>query len=198
MTRSRVLGVTGVSGSGTTTVARILQRHGAFVATADTLAHEAILRGNPPYEKVIAAFGEGVLNNEGEVDRKKLGGIVLGSPPLLKILEEIIHPYVTARIYELINTALATGEYGLAVIDAPLLIEAGMNRQCGRVWLVTAPYEIKISRIIKRDGITREAAEKRLAARDEVLLAQSADEVISNDGSMEKLEDDVIKKLNAL
>ncbi len=205
------LGVTGVSGSGKTTVTRILQRHGAYAVIADELAHRAILKGNPPYDAVVNEFGAWILREDGEIDRKKLGGLVFGKPQKMAALEGIIHPYVIKLTRELIKEAtgtgggisaretlcadVRTGAYRFAVIDAPMLIEAGMNKHCDRVWLITAPDELKIRRIIKRDGITREAAEKRLEARNEEKLFPFADEVIVNENSLEELEREVINKL---
>jgi dephospho-CoA kinase len=191
MTRSKIIGVTGVSGSGKTTVTRILQSHGAYAVIADELAHEAILKGAPPYLKILEAFGAGILGVDGEIDRKKLGGIVFGKPALLKVLEGIIHPYVIELTDRLIRDAMDTGAYSFAVIDAPMLIEAGMHEHCDEVWLVTAPDDVKLERIMKRDGITVEAAKLRLAARSEAGLLPFADKIINNDGSMEKLNIEV-------
>jgi dephospho-CoA kinase len=97
----------------------------------------------------------------------------------------------------LISEAMQTGLYRFAVIDAPMLIESGMYKHCGRVWLVTAPDKIKIERIMKRDGITREAAQKRINARNEAALASKAGEIINNDGSIEQLKQEAEKKLKS-
>jgi dephospho-CoA kinase len=197
MTRNKniILGVTGVSGSGQTTVTGILKTLGAYAVIADELAHQAILKSRPPYEKIIAAFGTEILDDDLEIDRQRLGARVFGKPELLKLLEDIIHPYVIDQTENLINEAMQTGLYRFAVIDAPMLIESGMNKRCGRVWLVTAPDKIKIERIMKRDNITREAATTRIATRNEAYLADKADEIINNDGSIEQLKQDVEKKL---
>jgi dephospho-CoA kinase len=193
--KNKILGVTGVSGSGQTTVTGILKTLGAYAVIADELAHDAILKGKPPYEKIIAAFGKDILSDDLEIDRQRLGARVFGKPELLKLLEDIIHPYVINETENLISEAMQTGQYRFAVIDAPMLIESGMNKRCGRVWLVTTPDKIKIERIMKRDNITRETAQTRIAARNEAYLADKADEIINNDGSMEQLKLEVEKKL---
>jgi dephospho-CoA kinase len=193
-----VIGLTGLTGSGKTTVLRLLEGYGGFPVIADDLAHEVIKNGRPAYDEIIAVFGAGILNEAGEIDRRELGDAVFGQSEKMKMLENIIHPRVIGETEKKI--AAAEGIFPFAVIDAPLLIEADMHNACDSVWLVSAPKAQRKARIIARDGLTEEAAEKRLASRQsEAGLVPHAHVVIHNDGSMEALSkavDDAFRNLN--
>ena len=181
-----VIGVTGITGSGTSTVAGILKDHGGLVISADKLAHDVIKKGQVAYEKIIEMFGESILMPDGEINRKSLGALVFGdeNKNRRECLESIIHPIVLGSIKELVRSC----ENPFAVIDAPLLIESGLDKECDEVWLVTAANEVRISRIMERDGVDKATAGKRLSSRqDEKNLTKRANVVIANDGDFESL-----------
>ena len=179
----KIIGVTGISGSGKTLVTRILANMGGFPVEADPLAHGLMSKGQEAYNEIVAAFGEGILGEDGEISRPALGKIVFADKAKLASLEGIIHPKVAAKTAKLIADAEQTGEYRFGIIDAPLLIEAGMHTMCDSCWLITADHETRLLRIIARDGISREAAEKRLASRQgDEALRPYADVVIENNG----------------
>ncbi|MCL2571494.1 MAG: dephospho-CoA kinase [Defluviitaleaceae bacterium] len=165
-----IIGITGISGSGKTAAARILADIGGFVVDADPLAHELMKKGRHAYDEIIDFFGTSILGTDGEIHRPALGKVVFEDNEKLSRLEAIIHPKVITKTMELIEDARNEG-YSFAVIDAPLLIEAGMDKYCDSTWLITANHETKIKRIMKRDNITRDVAAKRLASRqgDEAL-----------------------------
>jgi len=194
----RVVGVTGISGSGTSTVAKILEEQGGFIINADKLAHAAQRKGGSAFTIIIKTFGEGILDENGEINRRSLGALVFGSEnkEKLQILEQIIHPIVIAEIHTQIKDAANSGKYNFAVIDAPLLIESGLNNLCNTCWLITAPHNLRLQRITARDGIDQETAERRLNSRpgDETLRPH-ADIVIENDGELETLCNRVLTAL---
>jgi len=177
----KIIGVTGISGSGKTTVTRMLAKHGGYPVETDPLVHTLMRKGQPAYDDIVEAFGAGILDDDGEIHRPALGKQVFGDRKQLARLESILHPKVAAETARLIAEADKTGKYSFAIIDAPLLIEAGMHKDCDSCWLVTASTETKLTRIINRDGITLEAAAKRLASRagDEALMPY-ADVIIDN------------------
>ena len=179
----KIIGVTGISGSGKTTVTRQLAKLGGFTVETDPLVHMLMGKGQQAYNEIVAAFGTGILDEEGAIHRPTLGRLVFEDKEKLARLEGILHPKVAAETANMIAEAEKTGEYKFAIIDAPLLIEAGMHKSCDSCWLVTASHETKLARIIARDGITRPAAEKRLASRagDEALKPH-ADVIIENNG----------------
>ena len=179
----KIIGVTGISGSSKTTVTRMLAGMGGFAVETDPLAHTLMRKGRPAYNEIVAFFGAGILDANGEIHRPALGKLVFGDKEKLACLEGILHPKVAAETANLIAEAEKTGKYKFAIIDAPLLIEAGMHKDCDSCWLVTASRETMLARIIARDGITPNAAAKRLASRtgDEVLKPY-ADVIIENNG----------------
>ena len=185
-----IIGVTGISGSGTSTVAKILEEQGGFVISADKLAHAAMGKGSSAFPQIISIFGIEILDENGEINRRALGKMVFGAENKEKLaaLEGIIHPQVVAKIHELIKEAAESGSYTFAVIDAPLLIESGLNKLCDTTWLITAPDEVRITRITIRDGIDEESAKCRLSSRPgDESLRPHVDVIIENDGDINKL-----------
>ncbi|MCL2362833.1 MAG: dephospho-CoA kinase [Defluviitaleaceae bacterium] len=190
----KIIGITGISGSGKTVAAAILAKMGAFVVEADSLAHSLMEKGCEAYDEIVSAFGVEILDGSGEIHRPSLGKLVFEDGDRLRLLEGIIHPRVIEKTNELIANATESGIYSFAVIDAPLLIEAGMHKMCDSTWLITASHETRLARIMARDNLTKEAAEKRLASRKgDEFLQPHVDIVIENDDeNIEKLQ----KKLN--
>jgi dephospho-CoA kinase len=188
----KIYGVTGISGSGTSTVARIFEELGGYVISADKLAHEAMLQGKIAFDQIIKAFGIEIIGEDGEIDRKLLGARVFGKPEVLSLLENIIHPQVWAATVSYLEAAKELALFPFAVIDAPLLVESGMYKLCDTVVLITANDTLRAERIIQRDNITREAAARRLASRvgDEALQSY-ADIVIENNDGIESLREKV-------
>ncbi|MCL2372415.1 MAG: dephospho-CoA kinase [Defluviitaleaceae bacterium] len=173
------IGVTGITGSGTSTVAGILAELGGYVIEADKLAHDAMRSGQPAHDDIMACFGAEVLAN-GEIDRRALGALVFGKAAQMKKLEQIIHPRVIAKTQQL----LAGCDSAFAVIDAPMLIESGLNKICHKTWLITSTDETRIQRITKRDAISRAHAEMRLKSRkSDAELSQHADAIIENNSN---------------
>ena len=178
-----IIGITGISGSGKTTVTRMLAQMGGYTIEADPLAHELMKKGKTAYKDIVAAFGPGILDSSSEIHRPALGKIVFEDKEKLAKLEGIIHPQVASLTMAMIVHARMTGGYKFAAIDAPLLIEAGMHKDCHSCWLVTASYPVRLARIMARDSITQEAAELRLASRPgDDALRPYADIIIENDG----------------
>ena len=190
MIQSKIIGITGITGSGTSTVSVILAELGGYVIYADKLSHEVILKGQPAYEKILSTFGEDILQSNGEINRKILGAKVFGNPEKLAALESMIHPEVIAKTHELLAQAQ---DFSFAVIDAPLLIESGMHKICNSVWLVTATDENRLARIMSRDGIDIKTATRRLKSRagDDVLRLH-ADVIIENNGDITSLRAQIV------
>jgi len=179
-----IIGVTGITGSGTSTVSAILAERGAYVAHADKLAHDAMAKTEPAYAEIIEAFGNDILNEKGAINRRALGARVFGNNEELARLEKIIHPRVIERTRNIVKKIAETGIYTFAVIDAPLLIESGMNTMCDSIWLITASDETRISRITRRDKIDEKAVKRRLQSRNsEESLREHANIIINNCGS---------------
>lgn len=180
-----VIGVTGGLASGKTTVANMFVSLGAFKIDADAIAH-SLLREKEIKEKVAAAFG-GAIMAEGEVDRTALSGTVFSDEEKLKRLNGILHPGIILRIRE----NMASCESPVIVIDAPLLIEAGMHNEVDVVVVVASGYETQIERAKER-GMPAGTA-KMIIDRQMPLYNKKgfADYVIENNEGTDK---DVIKE----
>ena len=182
-----IVGLTGGFGSGKSTVRHLLEELGAFVIDADLLAHEALLEGNPVYEKIAALFPD--ARKSGGMDRKKIGGIIFKDKDKRKKLEEIVHPYVFERIGEEIRDA----EEKTIVIEVPLLFESGLDRICGKTILVRAPQEEIVKRLIEKGCPEEEIRVRQNAQMPDAGKTKRADFILDNSGSLEKTRREVEK-----
>jgi dephospho-CoA kinase len=185
MTAMRV-GLTGGVGSGKSTVSAMLDELGAVIIDADKLAREVVERGTPGLAAVVEAFGEELLTADGDLDRPAMGAIVFADEAKRRTLEGIVHPLVFERIVALEEAA--PGADGVVVHDIPLLAESGRADTFDAVIVVDVPDEIRIERMVRDRGWTREDAESRIAAqapRDDRLAI--ATHVIDNSGTRDEL-----------
>jgi len=155
----RIIGLTGGIATGKSTVGRFFAERGIPVIDADQLAREAVLPGTPALERIIALFGRDILNHDGLLNRKRLGALIFSDPEKRLQLEDILHPEIRKRADECIAQAAAAGHQRL-IYMAPLLIEAGATDRVDDIWVVTARPEIQLERLMRRDGINREQAER--------------------------------------
>jgi dephospho-CoA kinase len=183
------VGLTGGIGSGKSEVARLLAAHGAYVVDSDALARAAVAPGTPGLAAVVAAFGDGVLDGNGALDRAALAAIVFDDAEARARLNAIVHPLVGAAA----AAAVAGAPPGAVVVhDVPLLVETGMAAAFDAVVVVDAPDDVRLARLTGTRGMTREDAERRMAAqagRQERLAVASY--VITNDGTLDQLADRV-------
>ena len=178
----QIIGLTGNSGSGKSAIAAICAEFGAYVINADDINHSNMLQGGSAYNEVCEAFGAGILDNHGEIDRRKLGEIVFSDEKKLQTLVAITHKHVIEQTHTLIAAVQADPNgYSFILIDAPLLIEADMHKDCDEVWLAAASDEVRLARIRKRDNLSDEQIVKRFAsATPSSELAEYADVIIEN------------------
>ncbi len=185
-----ILGLTGNIASGKTTVGLILLELGlSTYIDADTVVHELYLPGQALPAELAKAFGSGVLDSAGGVDRRALGAIVFNSPERLRQLESIVHPAVSEALLSKMR-ALAPDEIG--ALDAIKLVESGYAPFCHGLWIITCPPEIQMQRLIERRGLSEEEARARLAAQPPIeAKLPLATAIIHNDGSLESLRQQV-------
>lgn len=193
------IGLTGNSGCGKSEVARSLSSLNCIVCDCDKLAHSNMLKGGIAYDEIIACFGRNIIDDTGEINRKKLASIVFNDKNSLNILNSITHKHITKQIEEYKKKARDM-DCDFLLVDAPLLIEANMTHLVDKVWVVTADYEDRIERIIIRDGITREMAEERFKNQMPFEQQKKYADVITytNFDTVEQLSDYVKKQLNQL
>ncbi len=182
-----VIGLTGGIASGKSTVSRVLRELGAPVIDADLVAKEVVRPGTEAWRELVAAFGQDILSEDGSIDRRKLGDQVFADPAAVKRLNEITHPRIlraiAARLEEL-RTAGA-GTVPAVVIDAPLLIEAGMVDMVDEVWVVVVDQETQVQRLMARDHFGLEQAMNRINAQIPLREKRRyADVIIDNTGSV--------------
>jgi len=189
---AKVFGLTGGIAAGKSKVSSYLRREGVTIVDADVLAREVVGPGTEGLASVVAAFGQDILTEDGTLNRSKLGSIVFQDAEKRKTLEGIILPHVWAQADQEIATA-----DGLVCFDAPTLIETGMYKKYRPLVVVLATPDIQIARVMKRNGLTREAAQARLNAQvSNEVRRELADHMLDTTGTLEYLEAQVLKLLD--
>ena len=170
-----VVGITGGIASGKSTVSSYLDSRGVDIIDADKISRNIIKKVKPAYDIVMREFPRCV--KEGQIDRRTLGNIVFHDEQQLLKLNRITHPLIIEEIRHLLNK-----DEGLFALDAALLFETGLNELCDKVICVTAPNELRIKRIMKRDGLEKEEAIARIKSQmPEEKRMELCDYVINSD-----------------
>ena len=176
----KTLGVCGQTGAGKSTVCKLLRDKGMEIIDTDKLARKVVEPGSPVLQTLADAFGADILLPNGTLDRKALAAKAFSSPEKANLLSGITHPAICAMALRQAEEAKRQGRW--AVIDAPLLFTAGLDKHCDLTVKVTAPAEERLRRIMARDGITEEAARSRIAVQaEEDALSENADHFVLND-----------------
>lgn len=188
----RIIGLTGGIATGKSQVSSILSELGAMVIDADIVAREVVQKGLPAWQQLKDTFGEEYFLSNGELNRRKLGQLVFSHPDELAKLNSITHPAIKAKIEERINDLKVQGYNGIVVVDAALLLEAGWETMVDQVWVVDAPMEKRIERIMKRDNLTRDQALSRINSQmSQQERIAKADKIIYNNSDIDSLREQV-------
>jgi len=178
-----IIGITGSFGTGKTTVAKMFKALGATVLDADKLAHASFKKGTNPYKKIVNIFGRRILDRFGRIDRIKLAHLVFRNKKSLNKLCNIIHPVVVDKIMESIEKILRTKTAPAVVIDAPLLVEAGLHKVTDYLIVVKTSRPTQIKRVMKKTGLPASQIIKRIKNQIPLIKKiQMADYVINNEG----------------
>lgn len=159
------VGLTGSIAVGKSYVVSVLAELGCVTFDADKVAHSVMEPGRPAYEDIVREFGDRVLANDSSIDRGKLGQIVFANEARRIRLNEIVHPRVIEEQNRLLQEAEAKNPDGIAVIDAALMIESGGYKRFEKLIVVYCDRETQIERLMRRNQITRQDAEARIAAQ---------------------------------
>ena len=182
-----LVAITGGIASGKSSVSKMLEDLGSPIIDYDVIAREIVEPGKPAWKDIVAYFGEQVLKQDRQIDRKKLSDIVFQDIEKRKKLESFTHPRIIDEAGRRADEIAETDPNAIIQVAVPLLFEINLQYKFHKVLLVYVPREILLERLIKRDGITREAAESILKAQmpiDEKL--GYADFVIHNEGTLEE------------
>lgn len=182
-----VIGLTGGIGSGKSEVSRRLRELGAAVINADQVGHQAYAPQSETWQEIVRAFGAQVLQENGEIDRRQLGGIVFADPAQRARLNAIMHPRMARMVSDQLAELRVSG-CPAAVVEAAVLFEAGWDALVDEVWTVDAPEEAVVARLQARNGLEPAEIRQRIAAQMPAAeRAARAAAVISNAGSRETL-----------
>jgi len=193
-----ILGLTGTFGAGKSTVARFFEELGARVIDADQIAREVTAPGSEALREIAEAFGAGMLQADGSLDRKRLGDKVFADATARERLNAIVHPRVRRRELELMERYEKEGA-ALIVLDVPLLFENGLDKYVDRTVVVTVGEEARYERLSRDRGMAREEIQRRLAAQaSQSEKIERADHVIDNGGPLEETRRQVQRLVEAL
>ena len=183
----KVIGLCGGSGSGKGTVSGLLLEYGIPSIDTDRVYREMTESDSPCMAALVDEFGSVIRQNDGGLDRVKLASVVFCNPERLKTLNHITHRFILDETRRRLAEYHAQG-YDCAFVDAPALFESGFDKECDAVVCVIADTDVRVERIIKRDGISRDAALKRIGSQisNEELIRRS-DYVIYNNGDLSDL-----------
>ncbi len=192
-----IVGLTGQSGSGKTLVSGVFEKNGFSVIDCDRVSREVTTAGSACCRDLAREFPS-CFDADLSLDRRKMAQIVFNDPQRLKRLNEMIFPYITNAVSEKINKYTSDGSR-LILLDAPTLFESGMDRICGVIVSCVADTDVRLERIISRDGISEELARSRLGSQHTAeFFEKRSDFVIFNNGSVRQLEESaerIIKKI---
>ncbi len=182
-----VIGLTGPSGAGKSTVSRLFASFGLPVLDADEIYHALLIPPSECLNDLTAQFGRQILRGDGTLDRPALGRLVFDHPEALERLNSVSHRHVLREVRRRLRTLRDEGVTA-AVLDAPQLFESGADRDCSVIVSVLANAELRVHRILLRDGISREDAMRRIRAqRPDSFFRAHSDYVIENNGNAESL-----------
>ena len=159
------VGLTGSIAVGKSYVTSVLAELGCHVLDADQTARQVVEPGAAGLSAVVDAFGEHVLHADGTLDRQKLGALVFADETQRKLLNSILHPYIIAKQDEQLRDWEKADRDGIAVVDAALMIESGGYKRFDKLIVVHCRPDVQLERLISREGISREEAQRRIASQ---------------------------------
>lgn len=188
----KIVGITGSSGAGKTTICGILkEKYHAEIIDADEIAKKLSKRGTMYLKSIVEYFGDDIVNPQGELKRKELASLIYEDEEKRNQLNKLTFHYVVEEIKQNINKVKGKE---LIVIDAPLLFESKLNQICDFVIGVIAEQDTKVERICNRDNISEDVAKKRIQIQiDNDFITENADYIIYNNKDISKLENQIEK-----
>lgn len=198
MIKALIVGLTGQTGAGKSTVGEILSKKGFYYIDCDKIARLVTEKGSPVLIELANAFGADLINESGELDRKALALRAFASKEATDLLNSITHPAITLLVEKKIRGAFYDG-FDVAVIDAAALFESDIKDKCDIIVSVIASEKTRLDRIIKRDGIDERSAKLRIKAQlSEEYYKSNSDIIIENDNDLSSLRDQIDELMNLI
>ncbi len=190
----KIIGLTGGIASGKSTVSKILANLGALIIDADELGRRVVSKGSLALEEIKNYFGEEYLEEDGQLNRKKLGTLVFNNPKALEKLNEITHSKIIEEMKKEIIWHKKNAPNTVIIVDAALLIEMNLMKLVDEVWLVAIPYQLQLNRLMDREGLTKQEAENRITCQMSLEDKKKyAHKIIDNSTDIIELEERVKK-----
>jgi dephospho-CoA kinase len=190
-----IIGLTGAIGTGKSLVRKMLEHKGALTIDADQLAHGAYIKGTAAFDTIHHRFGNKILDEEGQIDRKQLGDLVFKNPQVLMELEKLIHPLVTRAV----NRLLGLSPLPIIVVEAIKLLESDLKERCDVVWAVSSSADIIYQRLGATRGMDRTQVDERLGKQPIQNIDETQiDTIILNNGNINDLWAVVSSEWNTL
>ncbi|MDE6035190.1 MAG: dephospho-CoA kinase [Ruminococcus sp.] len=191
MKNSVIVGLTGQTGAGKSTISAIFREKGYSIIDADMIARQVMEKGKPCLAEIIRTFGGNIIDDNGNLYRKKLAEIVFSDKENLEKLNSITYPYIITEISDNIDS-LVSQDNKFILLDAPTLFESNADRLCDVIVSVLAEPEIRKKRIISRDNLTPEQAQKRMNSQhNDGFFIENSDYIINNNDLPDKLGEKV-------
>lgn len=190
-----IIGLTGQTGAGKSTVSEFLNKKGFFIIDCDEVSREVTKKGSDLVLKLADAFGNEILDDDLSLNRGKLASIAFSSREKTELLNSITHPVIFKALEEKIKQNSDKN----IVLDAPTLFESGADKLCDKIISVICSEEKRLERIIKRDNLSLDQAKKRINAQfDNDFYTEKSHAVIVNDGNVEDIEKKILQALNEI
>ncbi|MBP7186232.1 MAG: dephospho-CoA kinase [Ruminococcus sp.] len=184
-----VVGLTGQTGAGKSTVSKVFSANGFSVINADLVARKVVEKGTTCLDEIADFFGSSIISEDGTLNRKALAAIVFSDKAKLETLNTIIYPYITGEILRQIRSFASNGEKFI-LLDAPTLFESRADDFCEIIISVLADADIREKRIISRDSLTQDEARKRMNSQyDEDFFISHSDYIIHNNGELDAVNE---------
>ncbi len=188
---STIIGLTGPTGSGKSSLSMLATRMGWFVINCDSSARKAAYKGGPMLKDLVAAFGEDILDSDGELNRKTLAQKAFRNPLATDKLNRICLPHISNFVRAEIEAA--TPDYEFILLDAPTLFESGLSDECDAVIAVLADEKLRLERIMERDSLTIDEATIRMrAGKDEEFYIARTPHILYNNTDIDEFNENSI------
>ncbi|NIM98952.1 MAG: dephospho-CoA kinase [candidate division Zixibacteria bacterium] len=185
-----MIGITGGIACGKTEVAKVFQKKGAIILSGDQIGKEVVEKNKGVLRQLVKTFGQGILKKDGTLNRRKLGEIAFASHEVRDKLNQIVHPHLLRELGSRIEKLRRKSESGVAVVDAALIVEWGLEKELDYLIFVESKREDKIKRLQKEKGYSRREALDRIKSQlPEIIKKAKADFVIRNDRKLSHLRE---------